>query len=127
MSLDHVLSGEPWSPPTVVYIILSLATFDPASTGASCGEVDGASSYLRVAVTCNSTNFPLAVNGSKANNAVFTFPTATGSWGTVFSFYISDAATEGNLFYGADLTAPREISAGDSASFAIGAINLDEV
>lgn len=124
-ALDIVLGGASWTSPTTVYIALSTAAFSSASTGSSLTEVSGGS-YARVAVTNNSTNWPNASSGAKANGAVFTFPAATANWGTVQSFYIIDASSGGNALYGADLTTSRTINSGDTASFAISAISLTE-
>lgn len=124
-ALDIILGGTAWTAPGTVYIALSTAAFSAASTGSSMTEVSGGS-YARVAVTNNSTNWPNASSASKSNGAVFTFPAATGSWGTVTSFYIVDASSSGNALYGADLTASRTINSGDTASFAVSAITLTE-
>lgn len=123
--LDGVLGGPAFSLPTVIYIALSTAAFSDSASGSSMTEVSGGS-YARVAVTNNSTNWPAAVSGSKSNATVFTFPTATSSWGTVTSFYLVDAATGGNTLYGGDLVTPRSISTGDTPSFAIASITISE-
>lgn len=129
-ALDIILgtAGIPWNPSANVYIALSTAVFSTASTGASLNEVSNAGGYARVVVANNASNWPAASGGSKANNAVFTFPAATANWGTVQSFYIIDSGTygAGNTLYGADLTTSRTINNGDTASFAIGAITLTE-
>jgi hypothetical protein len=124
-ALNTVLGGPQFTLPTNVYIALSTAAFTAAATGASLSEVTG-SGYARVQVTNNTTNWPNAVNGAKSNNSVFTFPSATANWGTVLSFYIIDAASSGNVLYGADLTTSRTINSGDTASFAVGSITLTE-
>lgn len=124
-ALDIILGGTPWTAPATVYIALSTSAFTAASTGSAMSEVTGAG-YTRVAVTNNATNWPVAASGSKSNGAVFTFPAATGNWGTALSFYIVDAATGGNALYGADLTTARTINSGDTASFPVSAITLTE-
>jgi len=123
--LDGVLGGSAFSLPATVYLSLSTAVYSDAATGASHTEVSGGS-YARVAVTNNATNWPAASGGSKSSGAIFTFPTASAGWGTAQSFYIVDAASNGNILYGADLTAPRTILNGDTASFASGAITVTE-
>lgn len=45
-------------------------------------EVSG-NSYARVAITNNVSNFPASSGGAKSNGSDFSFPEATGSWGTV--------------------------------------------
>lgn len=125
-ALDIILGGTAWTAPSTVYIALSTAAFSSSSTGSALTEVSGGG-YTRVAVTNNSTNWPNASSSVKSNGTVFTFPTATGSWSTVLSFYIIDASSAGNALYGADLTASRTIATGDTASFAISSITLTEV
>lgn len=125
-ALNTVLGGPQFTLPSPnVYIALSTAAFTSTATGSSMTEVN-AGGYQRVAVTNNTSNWPNASNGSKSNNAVFTFTSATANWGTVLSFYICDASSAGNVLYGADLTTSRTINSGDTASFAVGSITLTE-
>lgn len=123
--LNGVLGGSAFSLPANVYIALSTAAFSASATGSAMTEVSGGS-YSRVAVTNNSTNWPAASSQSKSNGTVFTFPTATASWGTVLSVYVVDASSAGNILYGADLTASRTVASGDTASFAASAIVVTE-
>lgn len=123
--LNGVLGGSAFSLPGTVYIALSTAAFTASATGSAMTEVSG-SGYTRVAVTNNSANWPAASSGSKSNGAVFTFPAASGAWGTVTSMYIVDAVSGGNALYGADLTASRVVNSGDTASFASGAVVVQE-
>ena len=127
--LNTALGGPQFTIPTTVYIGLSTAAFTAAATGAAMTEVSTSSTaYARVAVTNNSTNWPNASAGSKSNATIFTFPTATATWGTVLSFYILDSGTigSGNCIYGADLTTSRTINTSDTASFAAGSITVTE-
>lgn len=125
--LDAVLGGPTFSLPATVYVALSTAAYSEAATGASMTEVSSSgTAYARVALTNNTTNWPSASGGSKANGTAITFPTATASWGSVLSFYIVDASSGGNVLYGGDLAAPRTIASGDTASFAIGALTITE-
>lgn len=126
--LNLVLGATAFTAPSPVYIALSTAAYSDAATGAAMTEVSGGA-YTRVAVTNNSTNWPAATGTNpttKASGAAFTFPTASASWGTVTAFYIVDAATNGNVLYGGDLTASKTIGSGDTATFASGAITVTE-
>lgn len=126
--LDYLLGNVTDFRSSTVYIALSTAAYSDASTGASMTEVSGGS-YARVAVTNDATNWPAASGtspASKSNGTAFTFPTASGSWGTVNSFYIVDASTNGNILYGGDLTVAKTIGSGDTATFAISAITVTE-
>jgi len=118
--LDHVFGNASYSAPATLYV--GLCT-DVAEDGTITGEPSG-SSYARVAVTNNATNFPAASGGSKANGATITFPEATGSWGTLDTFFISDAATAGNILGYGDLTTPRTIDSGTTVRFDVGALTI---
>lgn len=125
--LDAVLGGGTFTGPATIYVALSTAAFSETATGASMSEVSTTSTgYARVAVTNNATNWPAASNGSKSNATAVTFPAGTGAWGTVLSFYFVDAASGGNVLYGGDLASSRTVGAGDTASFAAGALTVTE-
>lgn len=126
--LDLFLGASAYSAPGTVYLALSTAAYSDAATGASMTEVSG-SAYSRVAITNNSTNWPAASGTSpatKSNGTTITFTTATGSWGTVLSGYVVDAASNGNILYGGDLTVSKVISSGDTLSIAIGSFSATE-
>lgn len=128
--LNHFLGGTASAAPATVYIALSTAAYSDAATGASMTEVSTTSTgYARQAVTNNATNWPAATGTSpavKSNGSAINFPTATASWGAVTSFYIVDAATGGNVLYGADLATPKTVAINDSVSFAVGGIVVTE-
>lgn len=128
--LDLVIGAVAFTPPTTLYFILSTSAYSDAATGASCAEVSTVSTaYARVAVSNNTSNFPGATGTNptiKSNSQAITFPTATGSWGTVQSFYVCDAPSGGNILYGADLTTAKTVSSGDTASFAANALQFQE-
>jgi hypothetical protein len=119
--LDLVFGATTFTPPATLYVGLSQGT---ANKTGNVFEPSGAA-YARVPVTNNATNFPAATGGTKANAAILTFPTPTGSWGTVQSLFIADAPTGGNVIAMADLTTPKAVSSGSSApSVAVGALFL---
>jgi hypothetical protein len=126
--LNLVLGGTAWSAPATTYIALSTAAYSDAATGGAMTEVSTTGTgYARVALTNNATNWPSATGTSpttKNNGTVITFPTATGSWGTVTSFYIVDAASAGNVLYGGDLGTAKTIASGDTASFATSPVGI---
>lgn len=105
---------------------VGLFTATPSDTGGGT-EVSGGS-YARVAVVRTGAGWNTAA-GTLAlsdNTGAITFPTATGSWGTVTQFGIFDAATTGNLLYWGDLTASKTVGNGDTASFAAGALDVTQ-
>ena len=125
--LNAELNATAYSSPVTVYIALWTATLSASSTGATAGEVSGGS-YARVAVTCNTTNFPSASGGSISNGTAINFPTPTAGWGTVTYVAILDSATlgAGNILYWGALTTSQTISSGNTVSFGIGALTVTE-
>ena len=85
---------------------VALFTSDPTDAGSGT-EVSGGS-YARTAVTMGAPS-----NGVSTNSADVTFPTATGSWGTVGWIGIYDASTSGNLLYHTALDASKTVGSGD--------------
>jgi hypothetical protein len=109
--------------PATLYI--GLFTAMPASDGTGGTEVTGGS-YARKAVTNNSTNFPAAAGGAKANAVSIDFATATALWGNVVGAGVFPASTGGNPDYFAELDADRTVNSGDAFSFAIGQLIATE-
>lgn len=118
--LDHVFGNAAYSAPATLYV--GLYTVAPTDSGGGT-EVTGGS-YARVSVTNNATNFPAASGGAKANGTAVTFVQATANWGNVVAFGIFDASSAGNLLAWADLTAAKDVDNGDTASFAVGDIDI---
>lgn len=112
---------EPTVPGT---IYVGLSTADPGETGSGVAEPSGGS-YARVAVANNTTNWPEVAAGEAKENAVaITFPTATGSWGTITHMFFATAASGGQLIAKAALTTSRTITSGQTPAFAIDAISM---
>lgn len=129
--LDQALSAVTFTPPATLYLALSTSSFSTSATGSVMNEVSfSGTAYARVAIVANLTNFPAASGSNpatKSNGTVFTFPTATASWGTILSAYLCDASTGGSILYGADLTASKVIQTGDTATYAVGALTITEL
>jgi hypothetical protein len=117
--LDHVFAGSAYTAPTTLYV--GLYTTAPTDSGGGT-EVSGGN-YSRVAVTPSST-FAAATNGATTNTATITFPTASANWGTVVAFGIFSLSTAGDMLAYADLTLSKQVQNGDTASFAIGDIDI---
>lgn len=120
--LDHILGGGDYTRPATVYI--ALFTVTPSDSGGGT-EVTGGS-YDRVDVTNNATNWPAASGGAKANGTAITFPQATANWGTVVAFGIFDANSGGNLLYWGAVSPNKAVNSGDTASFAVGDLDITE-
>lgn len=102
--LDHVLGTGSYTMPTTVRIGLSTGSFGDDNSGT---ELSG-NGYARQAIT-----FAAASSGSAATNATVTFPTATGSWGSVGFWGIFDAASGGNLLVHGAFDSAKTIGTGD--------------
>lgn len=117
--LDHVFRGTAFTSPTTLYV--GLYTTAPTDAGGGT-EVSG-TNYARVSVTA-STTFAAASSGATQTVAAVTFPQAGGSWGTVTAFGIFDQGSGGNLLAWGELTLAKLIQNGDTASFAVGDIDI---
>ncbi len=102
---------------SVATVYVSLWTSDPTDAGSGT-EVSGGS-YARTSVT-----FAAPSNGVTTNNADVTFPTATGSWGTVGWIGLNDASTSGNLLYHTALDTSKTIDSGDIFKIATGNLSV---
>lgn len=114
--LDHIGGNGSYTAPTPY---VGLFTAAPSDAGGGT-EVSGGS-YARVNAN---TSFGAASGTTMANDATITFPTATASWGTVSHFGIFDASTSGNLLAWGPVGTPKAVGIGDTASFAIGDLEL---
>ena len=100
-----------------------LSTTTPAEDGTNVTEPSG-NNYGRFAMTANTTNFPLSTAADptvKTNGTVITFPTASGSWGTVTHVTQHTASTAGSVTDWQALSAGQAISNGTTASIAASA------
>ncbi len=113
--LDHVFRNSSYTPPTTVYAALYTATPSDAGGGT---EVSG-NNYGRAAIT-----FGASSGGAISNSSAVTFPTPSGSWGTVTHFGVFDASTTGNLLAWGALSASRSPANGDTVQFAIGELDI---
>ena len=113
--INAVLRNTSYTSPAAVYV--GLYTSDPGE-GNTGTEVSGGS-YARTAVTFGSPS-----NGVSTNSASVTFPTATGTWGTVTHVGILDATTSGNLLYYTALDASKSIASGDVFTISTGNLSV---
>lgn len=122
--LDHILSAAAWTAPATLYV--ALHTADPGDTGTQATNETTGTSYARVAVTNNATNFPAAAGGAKSNGTAINFPTpGSGGWGTVTHWSIGDAASgAGNILFSGALTVSKTINSGDTVSFPVGDLDF---
>jgi hypothetical protein len=127
--LNYIFGGGAFSQPATLW----LALFTVAPTISTTGTEATGGGYARVAITCNTTNWP-AISGSTTtltNGAAFTFPAGTGSGysagANMTDAGFFDAVTAGNLLYWGDLTVAKPVLSADTPSFAASAITVQEL
>jgi len=118
--LDHILRNTALTSPTSVYIGLFTVAPTPSTAGT---EVTGGS-YARVAAGPGTWGAPAL--GVITNTGVYTFPTASVSWGLVVAAGVFDQASGGNLLYFGTLASSKTVDPGDTASFAASALTITE-
>jgi len=117
--LNHVLNDGTYTPPTNWFVALSTTT--PAEDGTNFTEPSG-NAYARVSTAAADW---AAASGTapatKANGVAITFPTASGSWGTITHFGMFIASSGGTVQIWGALTVSKAVGSGDTPSFAISA------
>lgn len=112
--LDFLLKGTAWTPPTTLYI--ALFNTIPALDGTGASEVSGTSTgYARKPITSSQWVGPSGASIEYHNSVDLEFEEPTADWGTIIGCGLYDAATEGNLFYIATLSAGKAVVVGDGA------------
>lgn len=129
--LNWLFNGGTFTQPTNLYLALYTVAPSVSTTGT---EVTNAGAYARVTMACNTTNWP-TISGSTTtvtSGVAFTFTTATANWSA--SANITDAGIVssgtyggGTLYYWGDVTVPKPVYNGDTASFASGALTVQEL
>jgi hypothetical protein len=104
-------------------IYIGLSTTTPVDDGTNFTEPVG-NAYARVAITNDAAEWPAASGGAKTNANDVTFPTASGSWGTVTYFGIFDALSGGNLLASGVLAVSKTPTTGDTVKFLAGDIDI---
>lgn len=129
LALNFLFNGGTFTPTTALF----LALFSVAPTISSLGTEATGTGYGRLSITVNTaTNFPtISGTTTTVSNAVAqTMATATGNWSSSANqtdaglFTTSGGST---LLYWGDLTTPKPILSGDTPSFAIGALSVQEL
>lgn len=120
--LDHVLNDGAYSPPTNWFVALSTTT--PTETGSNFTEPSG-NAYARVSTAAADWAAATGTAPASKNNAnAVTFPTASGSWGTVTHFGLFLASSGGTVQIWGALTVSKAVGSGDTASFGAGTLKV---
>lgn len=111
--LDHVFGVGSYSPPTVY---VGLSTADPTDSGGGISEPSN-----NYSVTAHSA-WDTASSGATENTGTITFPTPSGSWGTITHHFLEDGSSN-LLFYGA-LDTSQTPDTDDTVQYADGALDI---
>ena len=115
--LDHLTGKTSYTMPT---IYVALSTTDPREPGSGTTDPSG-NNHSRV--TTSGSTWNSASNGSTTNNTDITFPTASGSWGTVQYGALYDAANNGNMIAYGTLNPSKTVGDGDVFKILAGNLN----
>lgn len=119
--LDHVNGKTQFNFPGSLYV--ALYTVTPSDAGGGTEVLGG--SYARLEFNgVTGRSFASASGGATSNAQEWTFPAATGDWGTIVAFAILDAPTGGNCLWWGAITPNKAVNSGDTAKFAIGDLDL---
>lgn len=110
-TLEHIFGVSSMTAPTNVFV--ALHDGDPSDTGRA-NEISG-SAYARTQLSLGS-----AAAGTIATDADATFPTATGSWGTITHATIWTLITGGQSIFQGALAADKTVGNGDTFKFSSG-------
>lgn len=123
--LDLAFNGTAFTAPST-YAFLATATVSDDDTGSTITE-PGSGAYARVQVNENGGSSPawdLASGGVADNGAAITFPTATGSWGTVVAAGLADASSGGNLLVYDNAVTDQAVGTDDVVEFPAGDFDI---
>jgi hypothetical protein len=115
--LDHVFKVGSWTAPTDLYFALFTVSPTDSTFGTECAA---ANNYSRAQYT---GTWSASSGGASDNDAVISFPTPSGSWGTVIAAGACDAASGTNLLLYGDTTS-QEPTNGDTVQIPAGDFNV---
>jgi len=124
--IGHLFKEITFSSPTGIYIGL-VGNYSSGSleSGSFSQELSGGS-YARVSGGPGTAFWaPPATTGQTNNFQEFAFPTATSDWGYVSGVFIADAeGAEANILIYGQLTTAKNVTTGDTFSFASGDLDI---
>jgi len=105
-------------------IEVALSTTSPNDDGTGITEPSGFG-YSRIVVANSAVNWPAATTiagtTTKKNGIAFTFPTATGSWGTITHWWLWDPTALERMIYG-PLSSSILVGLGDTLRIPLGGL-----
>ena len=125
--IGHIFRGSSYSAPSTIYVGL-VGTYSSGSleSGLFTHEITGAS-YARVSGGPDASlwnAYTVSTEGTANTNAL-TFPSATNDWGYVSGVFIADGSgTSDNILLYGQLSTPKNVTNGDTFSFAAGDLDI---
>ena len=118
--LDKCVGAVNFTPAATLWIRLFSTDLTVAGTGTELSNP----SYQALEIGNDTTTFPLAASGAKANAVRFDFDAAEEDWTAIEAVGLFDAETGGNLYFFENLTAPIAVETGENLYFDIGDIEF---
>jgi hypothetical protein len=121
--LNYVFGSAAFSPANPGSYWIGLSTTLVTNAGlSSVTEPSGAAAYARVEIVNDTTSWTTSTNGLLKNKNQIDFPESTGSWGTILSVFLADAANAGHVFWYAPLVPTLIVQANTIVSFVANSI-----
>ena len=112
--LDFIFRNQAFAAPNL-HVALTTATVADSNTGSTISEPAG-NAYARV----DFADWQVAAAGALQNNTSITFPTPTGSWGSIVATAICDALSVGNVLFYDNAIVDQAVGNGDTVRFNAG-------
>lgn len=125
--IKHIFRTGSFTKPSVLAICLCTSATADANTGATIPEVANSNGYARQTLNPLDANWTApGAAGLTDNASAITFPTASGSWGTITHIAFCDSATygAGNMLLHGALTVSKTVGNGDTFKFQIGDLDV---
>ncbi len=117
--LDHIFGKSAYTASDVIYVALS--TTLPTDAGGNITEPSPAE-YGRVGTLTSDWN--ASVGGTIDNSSVVGFSQAISLWGDISHFALYDTYLAGNALAWGALSLTKTITTNDTASFAVGVLDV---
>lgn len=124
--LNQFWNATSYSFPATLYFALWTATLSASSTGSTAGEA-AYTGYARVAVTANTTNFPVSSGGSNIQNGTAITWGANSGVASETETYVmvADASSTGNSLMWGSITSTT-VNVGDTPQININGLTATE-
>ena len=118
---DYLFGGTSFTPPTNYYLGISTTPINKNGVGIT---EPSDTAYDRIQIANLKTKFTVSSNGVISNSEAFSFDESLVSWGVVTHWFISSAATGGDIWYAGTLTNSKTVEANTALLLPIGALKI---